>query len=73
MIATWEKATLMHVECHRNRLAKTPDRLSCHWYDLFMLDNSWVGKEALNSRAILESVVEYKNAFFYASYTNYDD
>ena len=26
----WEKATLVHVECHRGRLADHPERLSRH-------------------------------------------
>ena len=30
----WEKATLIHVECHRGRLESSPERLSRHWYDL---------------------------------------
>ena len=29
----WEKATLIHVECYRRRLADRPDRLSRHWFD----------------------------------------
>ena len=33
----WEKATLIHVECHRRRLANRPERLSRHWYDLTRL------------------------------------
>lgn len=69
----WEKATLIHVECHRDRLVKTPERLSRHWYDLFMLNNSWVGEQALSSSEILKSVIEHKKAFFNASYANYDD
>ena len=39
--------TLIHVECHRDRLTKTPERLSRHWYDLCMLTNSWVGEQAV--------------------------
>lgn len=69
----WEKATLIHVECHRDRFLQTPERLSRHWYDLFMLANSWVGEQALLSHDILESVVEHKKAFFNSSYANYDD
>jgi hypothetical protein len=69
----WEKATLIHVECHRGRLANTPERLSRHWYDLCMLNNSWVGEKALSSRDILEDVIQHKKAFFNASYANYDD
>ncbi len=69
----WEKATLMHLECHRHRLDHLPDRLSRHWYDLAMLINSDIGKQALNRPDILESVVEHKKAFFNASYADYDD
>lgn len=69
----WEKATLIHVECHRDRLIKTPERLSRHWYDLFMLSNSWAGEQALANNNILKSVIEHKKAFFNASYANYDD
>ena len=69
----FEKATLIHVECHRDRMIKTPERLSRHWYDLFMLQTSWVGKQALSQHAILKSVIEHKKAFFNASYANYDD
>jgi hypothetical protein len=69
----WEKATLIHVECHRDRLVKTPERLSRHWYDLFMLNNSWVSEQALSQSNVLENVLEHKKAFFSASYANYDD
>ena len=69
----WEKATLIHVECHRNRLHETPGRLSRHWYDLAKLTDSWVGDKALKSQDVLENVLEYKKDFFNASYTNYDD
>ena len=68
----WEKATLIHVECHRGRLLKTPDRLSRHWYDLAMLSNSWVFNKAFEQREVLLNVIEHKKAFFAASYTNYD-
>lgn len=69
----WEKATLIHVECHRNRLLETPERLSRHWYDLAMLANSWVGEQAITHRDVLESVIVHKKAFFNASYANYGD
>jgi len=69
----WEKATLIHVECHRKRLRENPDHLSRHWYDLAMLISAGLDKEALARRDILESVVEHKKAFFNASYANYND
>jgi hypothetical protein len=68
----WEKATLIHVECNRDRLLNTPERLSRHWYDLVKLSNSWVGKQAIQSIDILHDVIKHKKAFFYSSYANYD-
>lgn len=69
----WEKSTLIHVECHRDKLKHAPDRLSRHWYDIFILNQSWVGKSALENKRILEKVIQHKKAFFNASYANYDD
>lgn len=68
----WEKATLIHVECNRKRLIQSPERLSRHWYDLFMLSKSWVGEEAFIQRKILYSVVQHKTALFNVSYAHYD-
>lgn len=68
----WEKATLIHVECNRQRLIQSPERLSRHWYDLFMLSKSWVGEEAFIQRKILYSVVQHKKALFNVSYAHYD-
>ena len=68
----FEKATLIHVECNRDRMIQTPERLSRHWYDLYMLNNSWVGETAFENAFILKNVIEHKKAFFNSSYANYD-
>lgn len=68
----WEKATLIHVECNRKRLIQSPERLSRHWYDLFMLAKSWVGEEAFIQRKILYDVIQHKTALFNVSYAYYD-
>ena len=68
----WEKCTLIHVECHRNRLHHSPERLSRHWYDIYVLNQSWVGEKILESKNILEKVIKHKKAFFNASYANYE-
>ena len=68
----WEKVTLMHVECHREKTKTNPYRLSRHWYDLKMLAGCDIGKAAINNRALLEKVVRHKKVFFNASYANYD-
>ena len=55
----WEKATLVHVECNRQREG-WGDRLSRHWYDLVMLGQSKIGPEAISNRALLEDVVRFR-------------
>ena len=68
----WEKATLIHVECHRGRLASGPERLSRHWFDLACLARHEAGRTALADRALLRDVVCHKTVFFNAGYANYD-
>lgn len=68
----WEKATLIHVECHRQR-SISPNRISRHWYDLAMLSRGAIGKKALSDRSLLQDVVRHKSVFFDASYANYQD
>ena len=68
----WEKVTLMHVECHREKTKNNPYRLSRHWYDLKMLAGHDIGRAAISNRALLEKVVRHKKVFFNASYANYD-
>ena len=68
----WEKVTLVLVECHRRRLANSPDRLSRHWFDLVCLAGHDVGRAALANRALLEDVVRHKSVFFHAGYAHYD-
>ena len=68
----WEKATLIHVECHRRRLSASPERLSRHWFDLACLARDDAGRAALANRALLENVVRHKSVFFNASYAHYE-
>ena len=69
----WEKATLIHSECHRRQLVDRPDRLSRHWSDLACLAAHDVGRDALADRALLADVVGHKKVFFHAGYARYED
>ncbi len=69
----WEKATLAHVECNRPGVKANSDRMSRHWYDLYMLADSAVGISALADRQLLEDVVKYKTLFFNSSYAHYEE
>lgn len=53
----WEKATLIHVECHRPRLRPNAQRLSRHWYDLARLADHEVGQQALQDTGLLRNVL----------------
>lgn len=69
----WEKATLMHVECHRDSLRQSAERLSRHWYDLFMLARCDIGRQAITQRDLLADVVKHKQVFYAAAYAHYED
>lgn len=68
----WEKATLIHAECNRVEFRASVERLSRHWYDLARLADQEIGKRAMDDRDLLVDVVRHKEAFYYASYANYD-
>jgi hypothetical protein len=66
----WEKATILHQEAHRT--GTIPARYSRHYYDLYKLAESPVKSAALADRALLDSVVEFKERFYYSSWAQYD-
>ena len=70
----WEKATLIHVECHRRRLgtATGPARLARHWFDLVCFTRHHAGRAALSRPDLLEDVIRHKKVFYNASYARYD-
>lgn len=68
----WEKATLIHAECHRSQFREDANRLSRHWYDLAILSEHPIGQEALVNHNLLIDVVKYKKIFFSASHAHYD-
>lgn len=68
----WEKATLLHVECHRStpRLLGT-ERLSRHWYDLAKLADHEVGHRAVKNHDLLVDVLSIKETFYRSSFSHY--
>ncbi len=70
----WEKATLIHVECHRG--LRGAQRLSRHWTDLAALADHEIGRRALMNRDLAMEVVAHKKAFWRlpaASGASYED
>lgn len=68
----WEKATLIHVECHRTEFRSNTDRLSRHWYDLAKLADLKCGKQAVANIELLRDVLRHKKVFYESSTANYD-
>ncbi len=68
----WEKATLIHVECHRPSLRPSAERLSRHWYDLARLADHEVGQQALGDLDLLRDVLRIKQTFFRSSFSYYN-
>ena len=69
----WEKITLIHYECNRTYLKDDANRISRHWYDIAMLIEHSIGKQAINEIDQLKEVIKIKKAFYGSSYAKYDD
>lgn len=68
----WEKATLIHVECHRPELRAGADRLSRHWYDLARLADHEIGRRAVVDTDLLRDVLHIKETFYRSGFSHYD-
>jgi hypothetical protein len=69
----WEKATLIHSECHRpiSEQRHSIERISRHWSDLASLVGSKIGTAALQDQELLVHVVKLKRIFFKSGFANY--
>jgi hypothetical protein len=68
----WEKATLLHAECHRPPDQPSRERLSRHYYDLYRLSQEPIADRALEQSALLERVVAHKGFFFAQAWAHYE-
>lgn len=69
----WEKLTLIHTECNRPNFKGDANRISRHWYDIFMLSQHDIGKQAATNRDLLTEVVKIKKIFYNSGFAKYDD
>lgn len=69
----WEKATLVHLECNKpsHRTKGKGERIARHWADLAALADHRIGRDALASAAIAESVVRHKSDYFFDNDADY--
>lgn len=69
----WEKATLIHAECHRPEASSRggAERISRHWYDLARLARQEISVAALENRDLLAHVIRLKGIFYRSGFSNY--
>ena len=68
----WEKATILHAECHRKKGNKMPDRYARHYHDLARMAHSEVALNALLDHQLRNRVVEHKSIYFKSGWANYE-
>ncbi len=68
----WEKATILHSWYHAAPDRPLRNRQSRHYYDVFKLFQSPLGKKAVNDRGLLKSVALHKSVFFASASARYD-
>jgi hypothetical protein len=70
----WEKVTLIHAECHRERFdLGSVERKSRHWSDLAELSQLEIATKALERRDLLETVIAHKSRFYRSPRSRYED
>ncbi len=68
----WEKATLLHAECHRPADKAMPARYARHYHDLARIAASEVTNRALADTELRKRVVEHKSVYFRSATAKYD-
>jgi hypothetical protein len=68
----WEKATILHSWYHAAPDRPLRDRQSRHFYDVFKLFQSPLGKKTVADLALLQSVARHKSVFFASAWARYD-
>ena len=67
----WEKATLIHVACVKER--KSWEGYTRHWYDLVQIYESKHGAQCVSNQEAARSVVEFKSWFYREKLVDYTD
>jgi len=70
----WEKATLIHDECHRpaEKQRANLNRMARHWYDLARLAHHSIGTQSLANVGLLKHVLGVKTRFYKYGFSRYD-
>ncbi len=70
--AFWEKATILHVEHHRDLTTVMPSNYSRHYSDVAAMAVRPEAESAIENKALRERVVDWKSRFFARAWARYD-
>lgn len=68
----WEKATILHKEANRQN-DNFVQRISRHYYDVYMLGQTSIKDEALSDSELLDRVVRFKKKFYLNNSAKYEE
>lgn len=68
----WEKATILHAECHRPKEKAMPTRYARHYHDLARLADAPIVGKALGDVELRRRVVLHKTIYFRSKRARYD-
>jgi quinol monooxygenase YgiN len=68
----WEKATILHMEYHRDKTKPLRDRFSRHYSDMAALANHPIAESALARQDLRQRVADWKSRFFPATWARYN-
>ncbi len=68
----WEKATLLHAECHRDPESSMPTRYARHYHDLARMAVAPVVESALADTDLRKRVVTHKTIYFRSGWARYE-
>lgn len=68
----WEKATILHMEYHRDKAKPLRDRFSRHYSDMAALAKHPIADSALAQEDLRQRVADWKRRFFAAKWARYD-
>lgn len=68
----WEKITLLHMLAHQPDDKPLQSHIARHYYDIHMLYQNTIGKNAIKDIALLQTVAFHKSVFFRSKQASYE-
>ena len=67
----WEKISILHKISNFPKDKFLPKRYARHYYDIYMMANSWVKQRAFDRKELLEDIIKFDQKFYYTKSADY--